>query len=87
MRQGSPRWLGRSTLVWGTAGISPTGGVVWSNGKGMGFPDLTGANRSVCVMVPGREGVRLTCGVREALGLTWHRLGGEKDVGQFGEMG
>jgi hypothetical protein len=44
--------------------------------KGMGFPSLTGTNRAVCVTVPAREGVRLTRGVHEALGLAWQRLGG-----------
>jgi hypothetical protein len=55
--------------------------------KGMGFPSLTGTNMSVCVTVPAREGVRLTRGIREALGPAWQQLGGGNGTGQFGEMG
>jgi hypothetical protein len=51
----------------------------------MGFPDLTGTNRSICVTVSAREGVRMTRGVREAPGLAWQRLGEGNDAGWFRE--
>jgi hypothetical protein len=55
--------------------------------KGTGFPGLTGPNRSVCIMVSARKGVRLTYGVHKALGPAWQQHGGGNDAGRFGVMG
>jgi hypothetical protein len=74
-------------LAQGMARISSPGGAARSRGRGTGFPGLTGANGSVCVMVCAREVVRLTRRVRGAPGTVWQRLREGKGAGRFGEMG
>jgi hypothetical protein len=53
--------------------------------KGTGCPGPRGANGVVCITVPSHERVRLTRGVREALGPAWQRLGGENGAAGLGK--
>jgi hypothetical protein len=51
--------------------------------KGMGLGGYRARYQVGCVTVPAREGVRLTCGVREALGPAWQHPEEEDGAGSL----
>jgi hypothetical protein len=63
--------------------IAPASSVKPEQRKGMGLGGYRARYRVGCVTVPAREGVRLTCGVREALGPAWQHPEEEDGAGSL----